>query len=194
MRRRVCNSLMALAALIFVCAFESCKREERDFKVPPPDASTVFKLSVTDFDAGGPATQPAGVAGYVNNSYEENAYAISNGQTLFNQFNCSGCHAHGGGGMGPPLMDEQWIYGSRPEQIFATIVEGRPNGMPAWRNRIPAYEIWQIVAYVRSMSGLVNKNAAPGRDDHMQSATPPSSMDTEHPKQSFTPPSGEMPQ
>jgi cytochrome c oxidase cbb3-type subunit III len=193
MRRIRPYQLTALIALVSVCCFQSCKREERDFKVPPPDAGTVFKLSVTDFEAGGSTTQPAGVAGYVNNSYEENAYAVSNGQTLYNQFNCVGCHSHGGGGMGPPLMDEQWIYGSRPEQVFATIVEGRPNGMPAWRNRIPAYEIWQIAAYVRSMSGLTNKNAAPGRDDHMGSSTPPSSAETSHPKQSFTPPSGEMP-
>jgi cytochrome c oxidase cbb3-type subunit 3 len=193
MRRSGQNRIAVVFAIGAACAVGSCKREERDFKVPPPDASTVYKLSVTDFQAGGSTTQPAGAAGYVNNSYEENAYAIGNGQQLFNQFNCAGCHAHGGGGMGPPLMDDQWIYGSRPEQIFATIVEGRPNGMPAWRNRIPAYEIWQISAYVRSLSGLTSQNASPGRDDHIQSQPPPHTTKRETPKQSFTPPAGEMP-
>src|SRR4051812_11263818 len=176
--------ILAVAASV---ALASCKREERQFQVNPPDAQAVFKLSTTDFQAGGSTTQPSGYGGFVQNTHEENAYAISQGQQLFNQFNCSGCHAHGGGGMGPPLMDDQWIYGSRPEQIFATIVEGRPNGMPSWRNRIPDYEVWQITSYVRSLSGLANPNAAPGRDDHMQSATPPASMDVQHPRQSFMP-------
>src|SRR5215212_4674135 len=174
--------------MTIVCALVagfSCKREERQFQVNPPDAQTVFKLSTTDFQAGGSTTQPSGYGGFVQNTYDENAYAISQGQTLFNQFNCSGCHAHGGGGMGPPLMDELWIYGSRPEQIFATVVEGRPNGMPAWRNRIPAFEIWQISAYVRSLSGLTSQNAAPGRDDHIQSQPPPHTTKRETPRQSF---------
>jgi cytochrome c oxidase cbb3-type subunit 3 len=54
--------------------------------------------------------------------------------------------------MAPDLMDDEWIYGSRLEQIHATIVEGRPNGMPAWGGKIPDQQIWQIAAYVRSMS------------------------------------------
>ena len=49
-------------------------------------------------------------------------------------------------------MDDEWIYGGRLQQIHQTIVEGRPNGMPAWGGRIPDPQIWQIAAYVRSMS------------------------------------------
>ena len=56
--------------------------------------------------------------------------------------------------MGPPLMDSRWVYGSEPENIFATIMQGRPNGMPAFRGRIPQQQVWQIVAYVRSIAGL----------------------------------------
>ena len=54
--------------------------------------------------------------------------------------------------MGPPLMKQEWIYGGEPANIFDTIVKGRPNGMPTWGGRIPEYQIWQIVAYVRSMN------------------------------------------
>src|SRR5919199_1094602 len=86
--------------------------------------------------------------------YDNNAPAIAEGQFLYNQMNCVGCHAHGGGAIGPALMDDKWIYGSQPEQIFATIVEGRPNGMPSFRGRIPDHQVWEIAAYVRSMSGL----------------------------------------
>jgi mono/diheme cytochrome c family protein len=27
-------------------------------------------------------------------------------------------------------MDDKWLYGSEPENIVASILEGRPNGMP----------------------------------------------------------------
>src|SRR5215203_5341643 len=81
--------------------------------------------------------------------------------------NCVGCHAHGGGGMGPPLIDSRWIYGSEPENIFATIMQGRPNGMPAFRGRIPQQQVWQIVAYVRSIGGLTPADARSQRDDDL---------------------------
>ena len=84
--------------------------------------------------------------------YYDNAEAVNTGRILFGQFNCSGCHSNGGGGIGPSLMDDEWIYGGRLEQIHQTIVEGRPNGMPSWGGRIPDQQIWQIATYVRSMS------------------------------------------
>jgi cytochrome c oxidase cbb3-type subunit 3 len=115
----------------------------------------------------------------VSSPYVENAYAIAEGMRLYTWFNCSGCHAHGGGAIGPPLMDDTWIYGSDPANIFDTIVEGRPNGMPSFAGKIPNYQIWQITAYVRSLSGLVPKNAAPGRRDAMQVKTPESATDEE---------------
>ena len=85
-------------------------------------------------------------------AYYDNADAVNTGKRLFGQYNCSGCHSNGGGGMGPSLMDDEWIYGGRLEQIHQTLVEGRPNGMPAWGGKIPDEQLWQISAYVRSMS------------------------------------------
>jgi cytochrome c oxidase cbb3-type subunit 3 len=70
--------------------------------------------------------------------------------------------------MGPALMDDEWIYGSNPEQIFASIAEGRPNGMPSFKYRLSNQQIWQLTAFVRSLSALVPKGARAGRDDHMQ--------------------------
>ena len=117
----------------------------------------------------------------VPNVYEENAYAVSEGKRLYENFNCVGCHSHGGGGIGPPLMDNQWIYGGEPANIFSTIMEGRPNGMPAWRGRIPENQGWQIVAYVRSMSGQVRTDVASGRSDHMQGKKPEANTPREQP-------------
>jgi cytochrome c oxidase cbb3-type subunit 3 len=84
--------------------------------------------------------------------YYDNADAVNTGKRLFAQYNCSGCHSNGGGGMGPSLMDDEWIYGGRLEQIHQTLVEGRPNGMPAWGQKVPDEQLWQIAAYVRSLS------------------------------------------
>jgi len=166
----------------------SCKREVRSFQVSPPSADAVRTVSVSDLYPG-PTSQPAAVS----NEYDNNAYAISEGKRLFFQFNCAGCHFHGGGGIGPPLMDDRWIYGSQPEQVFASIVEGRPNGMPSFRGKIVNYQVWQLTSYVRSMSGLTNSQASSGRDDHMKSSIPENSKTPEQPKNSVLPKSAEMP-
>src|SRR5205085_9343074 len=109
---------MAVAASSLAVVLSSCKREERGFRVDPPAANTVTVAMTTDFHAGGALPKDP-----VNNAYEENAYALSEGQRMYLQFNCVGCHFHGGGGIGPPLMDDKWIYGSDPDQVFATIVQ-----------------------------------------------------------------------
>ena len=85
--------------------------------------------------------------------------------------NCNGCHAAGGGAMGPALMDETWIYGSGPQNIYATIMEGRPNGMPSFRGRIPDEQAWQIVAYVRSLADMAPKDVVPARGDGIQAVS-----------------------
>lgn len=84
--------------------------------------------------------------------YTEDSAATAAGKQLFAWYNCAGCHApEGGGGMGPPLSDDEWIYGSEPASVFETIARGRPKGMPTWAGRIPNRQILQLVAYVRSL-------------------------------------------
>lgn len=100
------------------------------------------------------------------------AYDISEGQRLFNWYNCSGCHANGGGAIGPPLIKKNWIYGGEPANLFDTIVKGRPNGMPTWGGRIPEYQIWQIVAYIRSLNQEQPQSATPKRLDILETYPP----------------------
>ena len=185
-RRSIIPTLTLIALALFLI---SCKREERGFRVEPPSASRIDSKTLSDLQPG--ARIPVAE---VKNEYEENAYAVSEGKRLFEAYNCNGCHAQGGGGMGPPLMDARWIYGARPEQVFATIVEGRPNGMPSFRGKVPDYQVWQIAAYVRSMSGQVSKDVAPGRPDDMSAKTPEASTEKMEPKPSAgVPKSAEMP-
>ena len=102
----------------------------------------------------------------------ENAYAVSQGKQLYRWMNCIGCHAMGGGGMGPPHMDKAWRYGAEPKDIYESIMNGRPNGMPPYKGRITDDQAWQLVAYVRSMSALVSKDVAPGRSDGLSASEP----------------------
>jgi cytochrome c oxidase cbb3-type subunit III len=103
--------------------------------------------------------------------YYDNQNAVNIGKALFYSMNCSGCHTNGGGGMGPSLMDSQWIYGGRLEQIRQTIADGRPNGMPAWGARLSDADMWELAAYVRSMS-LPATLAAQGSGNPSQSPAP----------------------
>ena len=119
-------------------------------------------------DAPPPKPAPASPPPYD----EGNAYAVAQGKRLFRWFNCNGCHAYGGGGMGPPLMDDEWRYGGEPAQIADTILRGRPNGMPSFAGRIPEDQVWQLVAYVRSMSGQVRADVLPGRGDTLSPGEP----------------------
>lgn len=107
--------------------------------------------SVTRMTEFGPGTTDPSIPSH---TYIDNPHAINEGKRLYAWFNCIGCHANGGGGMGPPLIDDAWIYGSKPANIYSSIMEGRPNGMPAFYGKIPEQEVWKIVAYVRSLSEL----------------------------------------
>jgi cytochrome c oxidase cbb3-type subunit 3 len=183
----------ALALLAAALALTACERETRGYHVAPFHAGSASAPSDSGLRPGPaastasqPAAQmPSAAASVVvpmqriDNRYESNAYAIAQGQRWFRWYNCSGCHGNGGGNMGPPLMDAKWIYGSAPAQIAATILQGRPNGMPAFAGRIPDDQLWQIVAYVRSLSGQVREDAAPGRSDTIYPGTPPSQRSQE---------------
>ncbi|MCW5622501.1 MAG: c-type cytochrome, partial [Burkholderiales bacterium] len=57
------------------------------------------------------------------------------------------------------LMDQRWIYGGRPANLFDVIVEGRPGGMPAFGGKIPEDQIWKIIAYIATMGGMPAEDA-----------------------------------
>jgi len=157
---------MALAILA------GCDREERRFvqpvATPDPRAQASAEPPLQPGQRGD-GLRSTGTAGGFD---EGNAYELQQGKRWYRWYNCQGCHSHGGGGMGPALMDESWIYGSDPDSIFSTIMEGRPNGMPSFRGRLTEGQAWQLVGYVRALSGLSPKQATPNRSDAMEGAPP----------------------
>jgi mono/diheme cytochrome c family protein len=137
------------ALLVCVTAFTAaCNPPPGDLRqssAPPPIRTAV-----------GPV--PGGGGNHVDNgSLAVNPFAgdrgaIGEGRRLFNAFNCSGCHGdHAGGGMGPSLRDEDWIYGNTDAQIFSSIVEGRAHGMPSWQSKLTEDQTWRLVAYIKSL-------------------------------------------
>ena len=162
MSSRCRHSLMAVALL---GALSGCDREERQTRGKPLAETIPASASL----GGAPLDRRV-------EAYERNASAIAQGQQLFAWMNCVGCHSHGGGGMGPPLMDDKWIYGGRIDQIAASIMHGRPRGMPAWQGRLTEQQMWQLAAYVRSLSGQVRKDAIAARADEMSNTPPMTQM------------------
>jgi cytochrome c oxidase cbb3-type subunit 3 len=154
-----------LAVGLLALALVACEREKRDFRPSRASSGESEVVALSSLSPG--ETPPVATSSPKAKEYENNAYHLGEGKRLFQWFNCSGCHANGGGGSGPALMDDKWLYGGRIENIVSTIREGRPNGMPSFRGKIPDDQIWEIAAYVRSLSGNVPTDAAPSRNDDM---------------------------
>jgi len=116
-------------------------------------SSGIARESSTDSGGVMPGLHPHVVYGTRLNPYANDHAAAVEGRKLFTQYNCAGCHGgRAGGGMGPNLRDSVWIYGGDDTHIFATIVEGRPAGMPAWGGKIPEDQIWKLVAYIHTLA------------------------------------------
>lgn len=150
------QKLRMAVLMIFSAGFllVACDREKRDHQ---SSGVRSIELSPTsDLYAGAQPPTPEPPA-------DPSAETLDAGKKLYSAYNCNGCHSAGGGGMGPPLMDEEWIYGGRPEQIVATLIQGRPNGMPSFRGKIPDAQMWQLAAYVRNLNEEAKQNATPGQ-------------------------------
>ena len=133
---------LALAALAGCGRNDHTSVAQASPERPSPQGTAVSPL----FPGGGspPAADPEGA------KYDGNAHAVAEGKRLFDWYNCSGCHFHGAGGIGPSLIDSTWIYGDTMDQIYASIHQGRPNGMPSWGGKLSPTEIWELAAYIRS--------------------------------------------
>ncbi|MBV9631087.1 MAG: cytochrome c [Xanthobacteraceae bacterium] len=108
----------------------------------------LLQVPVTTLAPGGTNPRPT-----IKTPPLDDPAAAQRGMQAFNALNCVGCHmANGGGGMGPALSNNFFIYGGEPENIYLSIAQGRPNGMPVWGSMLPDPVIWDLVAYITSIS------------------------------------------
>jgi mono/diheme cytochrome c family protein len=88
------------------------------------------------------------------------AEAVNAGEGVFTQF-CVACHGPNlQGGIGPNLLDDEWIHGGTAADIMRTITNGVPEkGMVAWGPVLGTEGVSNVAAYV------ISKNAkALGRE------------------------------
>ncbi|GGA68402.1 Cbb3-type cytochrome c oxidase subunit [Arenimonas soli] len=82
--------------------------------------------------------------------------AVAFGARLF-QNHCAQCHgsdARGARGF-PNLTDGDWLWGGTPDQVLASIVDGRQAAMPALGAAIGGdVGVTEVAAYVQSLSGI----------------------------------------
>jgi mono/diheme cytochrome c family protein len=163
---------VALAALALATVTTS---EEGVGQTPSsPGPGALLQVPVSSIFPGGVTFPPQ-----IKNPAAGDPAAIERGMQAFQSMNCVGCHApNGGGGMGPALSERQFIYGHEPANIYLSIYQGRPNGMPAWGEMLPADAIWDLVASSRAsvahrgndfaVAAFAQHSAGPRRtgDDH----------------------------
>jgi mono/diheme cytochrome c family protein len=102
--------------------------------------------------AGGEGGSASGVENVAFHPFTGDPAQAQRGRYLFVEYNCYGCHGGlAGGAMGPSLRDTTWKFGGSDEQVYASIRDGRPNGMPAWGNTLSEAQIRDIIGYIRSM-------------------------------------------
>jgi cytochrome c oxidase cbb3-type subunit 3 len=153
------------AAFLSLLLLAGCKREARQARLDPAVAEAMDSVATLPTGING---RPPPVLLAMGEPYRTNTYQLSQGKRLYAWFNCQGCHADGGGASAPALMDGWWRYGPDAVSIFLSIRDGRPNGMPAFRERLTTEQIWQLTGYLRSLGATSSTAATPGRNDSMQ--------------------------
>ena len=150
------------AALIIGAGVMGWIDEGRSFRLDPPVNSELdgFRLMPNGISGAPPEIDFAR-----GQPYENDAYNLSQGKRLYTWFGCPACHGDGRGAQGPSFLDGWWLYGPEMVSIVASIRDGRPHGMPPFRERIPIEQIWQLAGYVRSIGSYTPQVSAPGRDD-----------------------------
>jgi cytochrome c oxidase cbb3-type subunit 3 len=146
------SSHVLLGATVLLAAAAATPRSQQG--APSPNAgagdSIRFVAHRDHIPAGFPShDRPLALV----NPLAGNANAKKIGSQLYVSYNCIDCHgADGSGAMGPSLADGRWHFGGTPAELFESIYEGRPDGMPAWGGRISNEQIWSLITYIGSLS------------------------------------------
>lgn len=162
------KAVFALAGVLFLAASGAILgwfRQPRELRLDPPLSANLDRIKL----------MPNGISGSppesyfaIGKPYESDAWNLSQGKRLYAWFGCGSCHGDGRGGVGPSFLDGWWLYGPEMVSIVASIRDGRPHGMPAFRDRMTSEQIWQLAGYVQTIGSYKPKVAAPSRNDDRQ--------------------------
>ena len=139
------SRLLAVIAMLAALIAAGCNPQ-------PSEVAASGATPAVDIPVG-PIPGPAVESQPQLNPFASDSIAMHEGRQLFVRYNCAGCHGgHAGGGMGPSLRDQDWIYGNSDAHVFDSIAEGRAHGMPAWGTKLPEQQIWKLVAYIKTLN------------------------------------------
>jgi cytochrome c oxidase cbb3-type subunit 3 len=143
-----------LLLLLVALTAAACARSSGGGTTAATPGELPAETQLSGVPLGQPPGEPTSPAGVIKNPYEGDAAAVTEGKALFASMNCVYCHGDNGAGLiGPALNGHGWRYGGAPAQLYNSIHDGRPQGMPAWGARLPPDQIWKLVAYLESLGG-----------------------------------------
>ena len=149
MKMELLGRIALVSLAVSSCSNSGAQTQQQPSYTDGADGLRIVNHS-ENIGAGFPAS---GAPLELRNPYEGKKDAIATGGKLFVAYNCLDCHgADGAGAMGPSFQDGRWHFGGSPGDVFESIYQGRPDGMPAWGTRISNDQIWMLTAYVRSLA------------------------------------------
>jgi mono/diheme cytochrome c family protein len=140
-----------------------------------PSPSAGGNAPATGGEAAGGGKTPTETAtntekGQLKSPYQDFAKVADEGHQKFMSAGCNGCHGGtGGGGMGPPLTNEIWVYGKDDDTLFRLIALGSDGlkkqgysrkGSESVVGPMPTMgsvaksddDVWKIIAWIRSIN------------------------------------------
>jgi cytochrome c oxidase cbb3-type subunit 3 len=140
------------SSVLVLAALTGCGKSQGGSSSIPQALPSVQPAPVPLGQRAGTGDSPMALS--TPNPYEGNKQAAAEGKALYIRLNCPTCHSYdGSGNQGPDLTDTYWRYGGLPVQIYNSIHDGRPKGMPSWGEKVSSDDIWKLVAYVESFGG-----------------------------------------
>lgn len=152
---------------------------------PEPEAAAGDETEAdTEAAAGGDAAASGGdkspqevvestEKGQLKNPYADDPKSVAEaGHKLYMGFGCNGCHGGtGGGGMGPPLTNSVWVYGSDDDTLFRFITLGSDQYQKTYdaarkgsenvvgpmppmggANINSADDLWKVISWIRTIN------------------------------------------
>lgn len=95
-------------------------------------------------------------------NFSRDAKIVAAGEKTF-KASCAACHGEDlHGGIGPNLVDAEWIHGGKPMDLFNTVVNGvTEKGMPTWGPVLGQQRIAEVVAYIISQNPTIERPEEP---------------------------------
>jgi mono/diheme cytochrome c family protein len=168
---------MIAASLLVIGLGGSALAADQPQQPAAGDAPAAEKPAPADKAAGGGEAggSPADTAktaekGSLKSPYADYASVAPEGHKVFMAAGCNGCHGGtGGGGMGPPLTNQVWVYGKDDDTLFRLVALGsdglKEQGysrkgsenvvgpMPAQGTIVKSDDdLWKIIAWIRSVN------------------------------------------